>query len=123
MANQRCDTGLEAVEMLIRPFQLEAAVQSAHCHRLFTGQTPWQGIAALYQQINKFYPTEGAGVAGAVALAEAGDVAAGLQQLDAMNRGTVKVFNPGGWRVATCCQSKARAQQTKQTPFTKPRLA
>ena len=98
MANQRCDTGLEAVEMLIRPFQLEAAVQSAHCHRLFTGQTPWQGIAALYQQINKFYPTEGAGVAGAVALAEAGDVAAGLQQLDAMNLDIVKSFQP--WWVA-----------------------
>ena len=80
------------------PFQLEAAVQSAHCHRLFTGQTPWQGIAAVYQQINKFYPTEGACVAGAVALAEAGDVAAGLQQLDAMNRDIVKSFQP--WWVA-----------------------
>jgi RNA polymerase sigma-70 factor, ECF subfamily len=80
------------------PFQLEAAVQSAHCHRLFTGQTPWQGISALYQQINKFYPTEGACVAGAVALAEAGDVAAGLKQLDSMNRDTVKSFQP--WWVA-----------------------
>ena len=80
------------------PFQLEAAVQSAHCHRLFTGQTPWQGIAAVYQQINKFYPTEGACVAGAVALAEAGDVAAGLQQLDAMNLDIVKSFQP--WWVA-----------------------
>jgi RNA polymerase sigma-70 factor, ECF subfamily len=83
------------------PFQLEAAVQSAHCHRLFTGQTPWQGIAALYQQINMFYPTEGACVAGAVALAEAGDVAAGLKQLDAMNRDTVKNFQP--WWVARGC--------------------
>lgn len=80
------------------PFQLEAAVQSAHCHRLFTGQTPWQGIADLYRQINMFYPTEGACVAGAVALAEAGDVAAGLQQLDTMNRDTVKSFQP--WWVA-----------------------
>ena len=80
------------------PFQLEAAVQSAHCHRLFTGQTPWQGIAALYRQINTSYPTEGACVAGAVALGEAGDVAAGLKQLDAMNRDTVKSFQP--WWVA-----------------------
>jgi RNA polymerase sigma-70 factor, ECF subfamily len=80
------------------PFQLEAAVQSAHCHRLFTGQTPWQGIAALYQQINNFYPTQGACVAGAVALAEAGDVAAGINQLDAMDPQTVKAFQP--WWVA-----------------------
>lgn len=80
------------------PFQLEAAVQSAHCHRLFTEQTPWKGITALYQQLNIFYPTEGACLAGAVALAEAGDVAAGLKQLDAMNRDTVKSFQP--WWVA-----------------------
>ena len=37
-------------------------------------------------------------MAGAVALAEAGDVAAGLKQLDAMNRDTVKSFQP--WWVA-----------------------
>jgi RNA polymerase sigma-70 factor, ECF subfamily len=80
------------------PFQLEAAVQSAHCQRLFTGQIPWPGISSLYQQINMFYPTEGACVAGAVALAEAGDVAAGLKQLDSMNRDTVKSFQP--WWVA-----------------------
>jgi RNA polymerase sigma-70 factor (ECF subfamily) len=80
------------------PFQLEAAVQSAHCHRLFTGHTPWQGIAALYQQINTHYPTQGACVAGAVALAEAGDVAAGLQLLNAMDSDTVKSFQP--WWVA-----------------------
>jgi RNA polymerase sigma-70 factor (ECF subfamily) len=80
------------------PFQLEAAVQSAHCHRLFTGQTPWQGIADLYQQINSFYPTQGACVAGAVAIAEAGDVAGGLAQLDSMDATTVKSFQP--WWVA-----------------------
>jgi RNA polymerase sigma-70 factor, ECF subfamily len=80
------------------PFQLEAAVQSAHCQRLFTGQIPWPGISSLYQQIKMFYPTEGACVAGAVALAEAGDVAAGLKQLDSMNRDTVKSFQP--WWVA-----------------------
>ncbi len=80
------------------PFQLEAAVQSAHCHRLFTGHTPWQGIAALYQQINTFYPTQGACVAGAVAMAEAGDAAGGLAQLDAMATANVKNFQP--WWVA-----------------------
>jgi RNA polymerase sigma-70 factor, ECF subfamily len=80
------------------PFQMEAAVQSAHCHRLLAGQTPWHGIAALYQQINTFYPTQGACVARAVALAEAGDIAAGLSQLDAMNAAQVQSFQP--WWVA-----------------------
>lgn len=80
------------------PFQLEAAVQSAHCHRLFTGTTPWQGIATLYQQINAHFPTQGAQVAGAVALAETGQVAAGLQQLDAMDSRVTGNFQP--WWVA-----------------------
>ena len=80
------------------PFQMEAAVQSAHCHRLFTGSTPWHGISLLYQQINTHFATQGSLVAGAVALAEAGDVAAGLAQLEAMDAEVVKGFQP--WWVA-----------------------
>ncbi len=80
------------------PFQLEAAVQSAHCHRLFTGSTPWQGISQLYQQINAHFATQGSLVGGAVALAEAGEVAAGLAQLDAMDADVVRSFQP--WWVA-----------------------
>jgi RNA polymerase sigma-70 factor, ECF subfamily len=80
------------------PFQLEAAVQSAHCHRLFTGQTPWQAIATLYQQINRSYPTLGSLVAGAVAAAEAGDIEAGLKQLGSIDKKAVQSFQP--WWVA-----------------------
>lgn len=80
------------------PFQLEAAVQSAHCHRLFTGSTPWIGISQLYQQINANFATQGSLVAGAVALAESGQVASGLAQLDAMEVKVVKAFQP--WWVA-----------------------
>lgn len=69
-------------------------MQSVHCRRLFTRQATWQGIAARYQQIKAFCPIEGACVAGAVALAEAGDVAAGLKQLNEMNAQTVKGFQP-----------------------------
>lgn len=80
------------------PFQLEAAIQSAHCHRLFTGKTPWAGIAQLYAQINQYYPTTGSRVAGAVALAEAGDAAAGLAQLRAIEQSHSNGFQP--WWVA-----------------------
>ena len=80
------------------PFQLEAAVQSAHCHRLFTGTTPWNGIAALYAQINRYFPTQGSLVAGAVATGEAGDLQAGLRQLEVMDMALVKSFQP--WWVA-----------------------
>jgi RNA polymerase sigma-70 factor (ECF subfamily) len=80
------------------PFQLEAAVQSAHCHRLFTGQTPWAGIAHLYQQINSHFPTQGSLVAGAIAQAEAGNIAEGLRQLDQMDPGLMRTYQP--WWVA-----------------------
>lgn len=80
------------------PFQLEAAIQSAHCHRLFTGTTPWNGIAALYAQINSYFPTQGSLVAGAVAIGEAGDLEAGLRQLEQMDKTLVKSFQP--WWVA-----------------------
>ena len=67
------------------PFQLEAAIQSAHCQRLFGGHTPWAGIVSLYERMLALAPSLGAQVAHAVACAQAGDSAraagllAGLQ--------------------------------------------
>jgi RNA polymerase sigma-70 factor, ECF subfamily len=80
------------------PYQLEAAIQSAHSQRLFTGQTPWKGIAALYEQVNAHFPTLGSQVAGAVALAETGHVQAGLRQLEGMDPSMTQTFQP--WWVA-----------------------
>lgn len=80
------------------PFQLEAAVQSAHCQRMRGGATPWAGIACLYGDINAHFPTQGSRVAGAVAMAEAGDVAGGLRALDAMDAAVVRNFQ--SWWVA-----------------------
>jgi RNA polymerase sigma-70 factor (ECF subfamily) len=100
------------------PFQLEAAIQSAHCHRLFGGSTPWQGIAKLYAQMNQYYPTAGSLVAGAVALAEAGNTALGLAQLTAMDEKLTLNFQP--WWVAkahllTLQGRDKEAQSTLQT--------
>jgi RNA polymerase sigma-70 factor, ECF subfamily len=64
------------------PFQLEAAIQSAHCQRLFTGKTPWVAIAQLYETLNRYYPSLGSLVAGAVALGESGNPERGLEQLE-----------------------------------------
>lgn len=80
------------------PFQLEAAVQSAHCQRLRREPTPWTGIASLYRDLNAHFPTQGSLVAGAVAMAEAGDVAGGLRQLDAIDKSVAQNFQP--WWVA-----------------------
>jgi RNA polymerase sigma-70 factor (ECF subfamily) len=78
----------------VGPFQLEAAIQSAHCHRLVTGTTPWPAIADLYGQINRHFPTLGSQVAGAVAVAEAGDAPAGLAQLLAIEPEPMRSFQP-----------------------------
>ncbi len=58
-------------------FQLEAAIQSAHCQRLATGATPWAVIAQLYGTLVQHFPSTGAQIGRAVALAEAGQLAAG----------------------------------------------
>jgi RNA polymerase sigma-70 factor, ECF subfamily len=52
------------------PFQLEAAIQSAHCQRLYTDVVPWHGIAQLYAQLVHIAPTLGAQVGHAVATGE-----------------------------------------------------
>lgn len=79
-------------------FQLEAAVQSAHCHRLFSGVTPWKAIADLYRQINQYFPTQGSLVAGAVAMAESGDPQAAINLLESMDKKLTQNFQP--WWVA-----------------------
>ena len=66
------------------PFQLEAAIQSAHCQRLYTGTVPWHSIVQLYRQLLAVAPTLGARVAHAAALGESGGAAAALQALDAV---------------------------------------
>lgn len=86
------------------PFQLEAAIQSAHCHRLFTGMTPWQGITELYRQLNCYFPTTGSLVAGAVAYAEAGDIDKGLSELLAIQP-LSKSFQPW-WVAKAFCMSR-----------------
>jgi RNA polymerase sigma-70 factor (ECF subfamily) len=52
------------------PFQLEAAIQSAHCQRLFSGHTPWKAIEFLYATLNATWPTIASAVAHAAVLVE-----------------------------------------------------
>jgi RNA polymerase sigma-70 factor (ECF subfamily) len=66
------------------PFQLEAAIQSAHAQRRATGQTPWRAIAQLYEVLVQHHANLGARVGQAVAVGEAGDPAAAMALLDAL---------------------------------------
>jgi RNA polymerase sigma-70 factor (ECF subfamily) len=79
----------------IGPFQLEAAIQSAHCQRAFGEPAPWSGIADLYEALLELAPTMGARIGHAVALARAsGDPARGLAALDALPMAVVREHQP-----------------------------
>ncbi|MGT2445901.1 RNA polymerase sigma factor (plasmid) [Ensifer adhaerens] len=66
------------------PFQIEAAIQSAHAQRRATGQTPWRAISQLYGVLVQHHANLGARVGQAVAQAEAGEPAAAVALLDAL---------------------------------------
>ena len=71
---------------LARPgrYQLEAAVQSAHVARHYGHRTDWPTIVGLYDALWHITASPVVAINRAVALAEAGDAAAGLAALDAL---------------------------------------
>ena len=94
---------LDEAEQLLRraasrhasgPFQLEAAIQSAHCQRAFGGATPWGAIATLYATLVAHYPSIGARIGRAVAQAEAGDASGGLATLASLPDETIRDYQP-----------------------------
>ena len=76
------------------PLQIEAAIQSAHCQRRRGGATPWAQIARLYQALVAQSGSVGAHIGQAVALAEAGDLAAGSAVLAALPADRVRSHQP-----------------------------
>lgn len=63
-------------------FQIEAAIQSAHAERAYTGHTDWTAIVAFYDQLVRLAPSVGAAVARAAAHAEVHGPQAGVALLD-----------------------------------------
>ncbi|MBL9039416.1 MAG: hypothetical protein JNG84_12935 [Archangium sp.] len=77
------------------PFQLEAAIQAAHCYRAKSGEVPWKEITQLYATLIEHYPTIGARVGHAVALASAERAPiAGLTLLSAIPPADVRSYQP-----------------------------
>jgi RNA polymerase sigma-70 factor (ECF subfamily) len=75
-------------------FQLEAAIQSVHAERARTGRIDWAAIVVFYENLVRLAPTLGAQVARAAAVAEAHGAAAGLAELDTIDRGAVATYQP-----------------------------
>src|SRR5919198_1449808 len=62
-------------------YQFEAAIQSVHANRAKTGRIDWNEIALLYEGLVRIAPGIGSLVGRAVAIAQAGEPAAGFAAL------------------------------------------
>ena len=78
----------------IGPFQLEAAIQSAHAHRAATGATDWQAHRLLYEGLVRMAPTIGALVGRAAAVAEARGAETGLALLEGLPPERIATYQP-----------------------------
>jgi RNA polymerase sigma-70 factor (ECF subfamily) len=76
------------------PMQMEAAIQSAHCARRVHRTTPWPHILAMYDALVAHWPSTGARVGHAVALAETGRIDEALQRLDDLPQAAVAAHGP-----------------------------
>jgi RNA polymerase sigma-70 factor, ECF subfamily len=76
------------------PFQLEAAIQSAHCQRLFSGHTPWKALELLYATLNATWPTVASAVAHAAVLVELDREADALTELTRIDPARVAEYAP-----------------------------
>jgi RNA polymerase sigma-70 factor (ECF subfamily) len=75
-------------------YQLEAAIQSAHCDRARTGQTDWRALRTLHRGLLDIAPSLGAAVASAAVDAEIDGPDAGLAMLDEIDDPAVESFQP-----------------------------
>ena len=75
-------------------YQFEAAIQSIHAHRAVSGVIDWREIALLYEGLVRLAPTIGAKVGRAVALAESGEVSAGMAALEALPANRTADYQP-----------------------------
>jgi RNA polymerase sigma-70 factor (ECF subfamily) len=87
---------LSAAQRHGRPgrFQLEAALQSAHIEGRRRGHTNWVAIAVLYEGLIREWPSTGALVGRAAALAHVNGPESGLAALDAIARAAADLYQP-----------------------------
>jgi predicted RNA polymerase sigma factor len=75
-------------------YQLEAAIQSIHAGRAVTGSINWPEIVLLYEGLVQIAPGIGSLVGRAVALAQAGNPAAGLAALEEIPASRIVSYQP-----------------------------
>jgi predicted RNA polymerase sigma factor len=75
-------------------YQLEAAIQSVHAVRAKTGHIDWKEIALLYEGLVGIAPRIGSLVGRAVAIAQAGEPAAGFVALEKISADQTLSYQP-----------------------------
>jgi RNA polymerase sigma-70 factor (ECF subfamily) len=75
-------------------YQLEAAIQSIHASRAISGVIDWPEIVLLYEGLAQCAPGIGSWVGRAVALAQAGKLAAGFAALEDIPAARVVSYQP-----------------------------
>ena len=90
------ETFLRRAHSFGRPgrFQLEAAIQSAHCARARTGRTDWSALRTLYLGLVSMAPSLGARVALAATVGRTDGAQAGLNLLDQIADKAIQRFQP-----------------------------
>jgi RNA polymerase sigma-70 factor (ECF subfamily) len=76
------------------PYQLEAAIQSAHTQRRLGAEVPAAALVALYDALLALRPGVGAQVGRCCAVARANGAPAGLAALDALDASAVASYQP-----------------------------
>ena len=75
-------------------YQIEAAIQSAHCARRLGAQVPPEALVALYDGLLALRPSIGAQVSRACAIANAAGPAEGLRALEALAPADIASYQP-----------------------------
>jgi RNA polymerase sigma-70 factor (ECF subfamily) len=75
-------------------FQLEAAIQSAHCARLYSGQTDWEAIVRLYEALVNCAPTIGAQISLVAARWRTEGPHAALAEISGIDNPRLSSFQP-----------------------------
>lgn len=83
-----------SAEQMPGRFQLEAAIQSVHAQRRWSGVIDWRAIAFLYEGLLHFSPTVGAQIGRAVAVAQTQEAAQGVLLLDEIPLDKVRNHQP-----------------------------
>lgn len=83
------DEGLTLIDRAMRarrpgPYQLQGAIAALHASADTAAATDWQEIAGLYRALYALQPSPVIALNGAVAVAMAGDIEAGLRSIDAL---------------------------------------